>query len=346
MHYFSVITTLFSGDVCTCVSQTGINGTSTGGYLPGNQPTSPSAQRVSTQEFFESPLGIILIVLTSVGILVTILLFVYLLVAYPVKGGTSILGYLLLFAVLLLYVLNFAFIVYPNYEVCAVRRFCLGVVYALIFSCMLVKVLNTWRIGDAWDEFNPPTYERLSHPCSLLAIVIGLTLVQVIIGTQWLILRQPDYEYVFYEGELLPRCSPSDFHNEELVMSCIYVMFLVLVTMVFAGVTWDSEENNKESRWILVVSIFTIIIWIVWTVITTLTEFKFRDPAIVIASLVNATVILLCIYIRKLYLLSKIQREIEEDKKSQLSTLSRDKLSQYIIFDNLRNLKFCSKASY
>lgn len=190
---------------------------------------------------------------------------------------------------------------------------------------MLVKVLNTWRIGDAWDEFNPPTYERLSHPCSLFSIVIALMLVQVIIGAQWLILRHPDIEFVEYEGKLLSRCSPVDFHNEELVMSCIYVMFLIILTMIFAGVTWDSEESNKESRWILVVCIFTIIIWIVWTIVSTLTEIKFRDPSIIIANLVNATMILLCIYIRKIYLLSKIQKEIDDDKKSQFSSLSREK---------------------
>ena len=208
-------------------------------------------QQYTNSDFFSSPLGIILTVLTALGILFTILLFVYLLIFYPVKGGTSAIGFLLLFGVLLLYILNFAFLVYPSYDVCGIRRFCLGLVYALVFACMLVKVLNTWRIGDAWDEMNPPTYKRLSHPCSLVAIVIGLTLVQVIIGAEWLILRHPDFELVEYEGKMLPRCSPSDSHNEELVMSCIYVMFLILLTMIYAAVTWDSEESNKESRYVV-----------------------------------------------------------------------------------------------
>ena len=118
------------------------------------------------------------------GILVTVLMGVYLVIFYPVKGGTSAVGYLLLFAVLLMYFLTFAFIIYPSFEDCAIRRFCLGVVFTLAFACMLVKVLNTWRIGDNFDEYELPEYKRLSHPCSLFFIALVLTMVKVIIGIE------------------------------------------------------------------------------------------------------------------------------------------------------------------
>ena len=45
--------------------------------------------------------------------------------------------------------------------------------------------------------------------------------------------------------------------NVGLVCSFIFVMFIVLLTAIFAALAWDSESNNKESRWILVSAIAT-----------------------------------------------------------------------------------------
>ena len=60
-------------------------------------------------------------------------------------------------------------------------------------------MLNTWRLGAYFTEYLP-SYQRLAHPCSLVFIVLSLTLVQVIIGTEWLILKPPTVETVIYEG--------------------------------------------------------------------------------------------------------------------------------------------------
>ena len=65
------------------------------------------------------------------------------------------------------------------------------------------------------------------------------------------------------------------FLFQELVISCVYVMFLILMTFIFSIVTWDSEENHRESRWICITACFTIAIWIVWTVIATLTVHRY-----------------------------------------------------------------------
>ena len=148
-------------------------------------------------------------------------------------------------------------------------------------------------------------------------------LVQVIIAIEWLVLQEPEIDFEEHYNKWYPRCEPYDFHNEEMVLSCIYVMFLILLTLIFSAVTWDSNENHRESRWILMTSLFTLLIWIAWVAVTLLAEFKYRDPAYVIANLVNATVVLMFMYIRKIYLLNKYTKEIEDERKSQISTLSR-----------------------
>ena len=84
--------------------------------------------------------GVVVIAVTSVGILASVFLLIYLLLFYPVKGGTTVLGYLLLVGVLLLFTLNFAFVLRADETICEIRRFCLGLVYAVCFSALLVKV--------------------------------------------------------------------------------------------------------------------------------------------------------------------------------------------------------------
>ncbi len=269
------------------------------------------------KEYFYDTWGIIVAALTAVGLICTICSFVYLLIFYPIRGGTTILGYLLLFGVLLMYSLVFAFILHADVNVCGIRRFGIGFVYAVCFSAMIIKVLNNWRVGSYYGDYGPPTYERIAHPCSLFWIAAFLIIVQSIIGIEWLVLDPPEVETIFYQNRNIPRCSPADFHTEELIISCAYVMMMIMVTLIFSAVTWDSEENHRESRWILIASCFTIGVWLVWTVISTMTEIKYREPAIAIALLVNASAILLCIFVRKIYLLVKYQKEIEEERKSQ-----------------------------
>lgn len=147
----------------------------------------------------------------------------------------------------------------------------------------------------------------------------------MIIGAAWLILRHPDTGVVEFEGDLYKRCAPTDFIDEALVLSCVYVMVLILLTLIFAAVTWDSKENHGESRWVLATCGFTVVIWIAWCIISVVADVNLRDGAIAIANFVNATAMLLCMYVRKIYLLRKYKKEVKEDERasSRVSSLSR-----------------------
>ena len=127
---------------------------------------------------------------------------------------------------------------------------------------------------------------------------------------------------VEYRDELVARCAPEATHYAKLIMSCIYVMVLIALTFIFSMATWDSEENHNESRFVFFVSCFTIVIWIVWTIVATMAEIKYQDPAVIIANLANATVILVLVFVRKMYLLRKYEKDIKEEKRSRMSSLS------------------------
>lgn len=96
--------------------------------------------------------AIVVAILTSLGLLITLILFCILLCAYPIKRGTSVLGYMVIVGILGIYVINFAFFVNANEGTCGSRRFLMGVVYMIAFAPMLLKAIDNWRFSQVEDE--------------------------------------------------------------------------------------------------------------------------------------------------------------------------------------------------
>ncbi|XP_069980760.1 uncharacterized protein [Penaeus vannamei] len=255
---------------------------------------------------FRNVYGIMASSMSLLGIIVILVTMVYFMMSYPTAAGTSVLGYMILIGCLMLYSVNFAFIFQPTVGTCAVRRFMMGVAYAIIFSAMLVKVIHTWRVMTYSSTRDEP--DGLSRPCGLMLVAIGLTFVQVVLGSAWLILYPPGTDL---EGETW-RCTPTERFEIDLVISLVYVMVLIAATILFCFETWHAEENSKETRWILLASLFTTIAWCVWTVVATQAPITFRDPAIVIGNLICATVVILFLYARKMYLYSQLTKDVKD----------------------------------
>ncbi|XP_042874253.1 uncharacterized protein LOC122254577 isoform X2 [Penaeus japonicus] len=255
---------------------------------------------------FRNVYGIMTSAMSLLGIIVILVTMVYFMMSYPTAAGTSVLGYMILIGCLMLYSVNFAFIFQPTVGTCAVRRFMMGLAYAIIFSAMLVKVIHTWRVMTYSSTRDEP--DGLSRPCGLMLVAIGLSFVQVVLGSAWLILYPPGTDL---DGETW-RCTPTERFEVDLVISLVYVMVLIAATILFCFETWHAEENSKETRWILLASLFTTIAWCVWTVVATQAPITFRDPAIVIGNLISATVVILFLYARKMYLYSQLTKDVKD----------------------------------
>ncbi|XP_064620108.1 uncharacterized protein LOC135483288 isoform X2 [Lineus longissimus] len=288
--------------------------------LTGGTGTSTIVERLypppAKNENYHKAWGVAAATLSGLGISIALIMFFYFLFFYPVRGGTSVLGYLLLFGCVLVYATNFAFLFHACPQVCAIRKFSLGISYSFCFAALLTKALNTVRVDTYDDRFQAP-YKRFTHPLGLFSIATGIAFVQIIIATEWLILRPPDMEYVSYLGQSYPRCAPSDFYNEELLLSLVYPMFLIAMTLFFSALTWRSEDNCKESRWILVASFFCAACWLIWTIVSTKTQFKYRDGAVVVGNIICASLMLICIYARKIHFFNKYQKEKKQQKKEE-----------------------------
>ncbi|XP_069175470.1 uncharacterized protein [Procambarus clarkii] len=255
---------------------------------------------------FYNVYGIATGTISLLGIVVILITMVYFMMSFPTAAGTSVLGYLILIGCLMLYAVNFAFIFQPTVGTCAVRRFLMGVAYAIIFAAMLVKVIHTWRVMTYSRANGDP--DVLAKPGGLLLLTLALFLVQVILGAAWLILYPPGIDLLGATW----RCTPTDQFEVELVISLVYVMVLIAATIFFCLETWHADENSRETRWILLASLSTTITWCVWTVVATQAPVHFRDPSIVIGNLVSATAVMLFLYARKMYLYSQLSRDVKD----------------------------------
>ncbi|KAL3856569.1 hypothetical protein ACJMK2_011304 [Sinanodonta woodiana] len=264
---------------------------------------------------FNNIWGIIVATLAGVGAFVSLCLFIYLLIVYPIRSGTSILGYMLSFGIILVFALTFAFIVHASDEVCALRRFCLALVYSIVYSSLFIKVVDCYRTRDREDVYSVK-YKKIGNPCGLFLVALLMVGVQIMINAEWLILEEPNVERVLYNNMLWPRCTPDDFYDEGLVLSNVYIFVLIFLTIIFGLCAWKSEKNNNECKWILGSVILTVPCWMTWCLVATLGEYKMRDAAVAIALVFNGYVFLLCGPLRKLYLLNKYQKTVEEDEKS------------------------------
>lgn len=251
--------------------------------------------------------AIVVAIVSCVGILVGSILFFYFIVAYPFRGGSTVLGFMSLIGILGIYGVNFAFFLPATDIVCGARRICLGIVYAIVFAPLLIKAIDNWRFSD-YDYGNHP-HKGLTGACSLFLVALGIVCIQVIIPVEWLLVVPPTASQMsgFTEFHDWWICDPPDFYDKALLLSMIFVSFLVLITAIFSALSWDSDSNYFESRWILFGSICTAGCFLCWMLVTTNAGQPYRDPAIAIANFFNATALLLCIHIRKLVLLLYLQ---------------------------------------
>lgn len=253
---------------------------------------------------FRSIYGIVTSSLSLLGILAILVILVYFMMTFPSAEGSSILGYFILIGCLMIYSVNFAFIFQPTIGTCSLRRFLMGLAYAIVYSAMLIKVIHSWRIANYLDEDerNP------RHVCMLILVCVALIMVEIILAAAWLILYPPKVDLL---GEMW-RCAPSETFETELVISLVYIMILIASTLVFCNETWQCRDTVKQTRWILFACSSTAITWLIWTIVATQAPIPFRDPAIVIGNLVSASSILLFLYARRFYIYSYLREDFKD----------------------------------
>lgn len=239
--------------------------------------------------------GIVLEAVAGAGVVTTFVLTIILVASLPFVQDTkkrSLLGTQVFFLLgtLGLFCLVFACVVKPDFSTCASRRFLFGVLFAVCFSCL---VAHAFALNFLARKNHGP------RGWVLFFVALLLTLVEVIINTEWLIIT-----LVRRGGEDSPpgngsaskaAASPCAIANADFVMALIYVMLLLL--SAFTG-AWPIlcgrfKRWRKHGVFVLLATTVSIAIWVVWIVMYTFGNRQHNsptwdDPTLAIALAANA----------------------------------------------------------
>ncbi|XP_012517851.1 PREDICTED: G-protein coupled receptor family C group 5 member C isoform X2 [Propithecus coquereli] len=239
--------------------------------------------------------GIILEAVAGAGIVTTFVLTIILVASLPFVQDTkkrSLLGTQVFFLLgtLGLFCLVFACVVKPDFSTCASRRFLFGVLFSICFSCLVAHVFALNFL--ARKNHGPRGWV-------VFTVALLLTLVEVIINTEWLILTlvrgggegsPPDNSSASWTA-----ASPCAIANMDFVMALIYVMLLLLGAFLGA---WPAlcgrfKRWRKHGVFVLLTTATSIAIWVVWIVMYTYGNKQrnsptWDDPTLAIALAANA----------------------------------------------------------
>lgn len=239
--------------------------------------------------------GIVLEAVAGAGVVTTFVLTIILVASLPFVQDTkkrSLLGTQVFFLLgtLGLFCLVFACVVKPDFSTCASRRFLFGVLFAICFSCLVAHVFALNFL--ARKNHGPRGWV-------IFTVALLLTLVEVIINTEWLIIT-----LVRGSGDGGPQgnssahwavASPCAIANMDFVMALIYVMLLLLGAFLGAwpALCGHFKRWRKHGVFVLLTTATSIAIWVVWIVMYTYGNEQrnsptWDDPTLAIALAANA----------------------------------------------------------
>ncbi|XP_069765502.1 retinoic acid-induced protein 3-like isoform X2 [Narcine bancroftii] len=229
--------------------------------------------------------GIVLEAIAALGIITSLILIFILLGITPFisdsRKKTSVpIHCILLISTMGIFGLTFGFIIKFDQMTCPTRVFLWGVLFAICFSCLLAQV---WRVLKLVRSGRGPS------ACCMVLLVLGLTLVQIIIAIEYLVL------FTFRLGN---QCF---YNSTDFTMLLIYVMALMALTFILSMFTFCGQYSKwkKYGAHIFVTMLLSIAIWVVWIIMLVRGNIsldrspQWDDPTLSIALVANGWVFLL-----------------------------------------------------
>ncbi|XP_036407406.1 G protein-coupled receptor, class C, group 5, member Bb [Megalops cyprinoides] len=153
---------------------------------------------------------------------------------------------LLLFGLVGLFGLSFAYLIEKDEPLCVVRRALWGVLFALCFACLLAQGV---RVGGLVRRGRSPGGGALA------GLALGLTLVQGIVAAEWLLLT------VVREGQPACQYQPLDF-----ALACSYVVALLLAALAASALALCGKERRWKCNglWLFISCLMSALLWAAW----------------------------------------------------------------------------------
>lgn len=241
----------------------------------------------------------------------------------------------------------------PTLLSCATVRFGAGVAFALVFASLLVKCV--FLISLNGGVYLPAPYQGL--------LLLFAVLIQIAVGSQWLLTSPPAVDTITSPGTssnsirlnrnaslLLPPTSlvnidrnttfvgPLDGTSfavptialcrtqfSELLLSLIYVVFLIIFVAVLAIKSRGIRDNYREATYIGLAIGGSIPIWLGWTLCGLAVAERHRDACLAFGLIATSTTVFLVMFMPKGRQLAAMGKEglYVEDREERFSSLSR-----------------------
>ncbi|CAH1099183.1 unnamed protein product [Psylliodes chrysocephalus] len=227
--------------------------------------------------------------------------------------------------------LSAVFAASPTQLTCAIVRFGTGVAYTIVFASLLVKCV--FLISLNGGVYLPAPYQGL--------LLLFAILIQVAIGVQWLVTNPPYVDDVAVEMVvsqnkhkllltveditnpiLIPLCRTPYI---DMLLSLIYVVFLILFVTVLAVKSRGIRDNYREATYIGLSVGCSIPTWLIWTMSGLVVNERHKDACIAFGLVLSSALVFLIMFMPKGRQLAAMGKEgvYVEDREERFSTLSR-----------------------
>uniref|UniRef100_A0A182HN15 G-protein coupled receptors family 3 profile domain-containing protein n=1 Tax=Anopheles arabiensis TaxID=7173 RepID=A0A182HN15_ANOAR len=228
----------------------------------------------------------------------------------------------------------------PTVLSCATMRFGAGVAFALVFASLLVKCV--FLISLNGGVYLPAPYQGL--------LLLFAVLIQVAVGGQWLLTSPPGvdnvpvgagvggagstavssrYHLLLTAGDLAATATPTIplCHTPfaELLLSLIYIVFLIVFVAILAIKSRGIRDNYREATYIGLAIGGIIPIWLGWTLCGLAVADRHRDACLAFGLVATSSTVFLVMFMPKGRQLAAMGKEglYVEDREERFSSLSR-----------------------